>query len=396
MMHHRLTPWLISLALLGCGDAVTPTEGPVQPTLAAPALGFSGRTTPAATAIANLSAGIDGRRAQLARQPQQHVVRAALIDALLTRAAFLGTFDDFYEADQLSQAAMTRHGDAARVLRAKVLAAVHQFDAARRLRLAAGEPVHGIDLATGGPLPEIIAARRAATQATPSFATWAALAPALAADGQFQAADDAYLQALALYRDVAPFPVAWVQFQRGVMWSEQADAPHRARPLYEAAVQRLPGLYVRAHVHLAEIYRQLGRLDDAQRTLEAVLHHPDPEPAGLLAALLLTEDPARAAELIAQATARYDALLSRYPEAFADHASEFFAGPGGDPPRALRLAQQNLALRPTDRAYALAISAAVAAEQISLACQLVVEAGDARTNRPLQALRRAVRARHCP
>jgi hypothetical protein len=46
--------------------------------------------------------------------------------------------------------------------------------------------------------------------------------------------------------------------------------------------------------------------------------------------------------------------------AFADHAGEFYVGPGADPERAWVLAQQNLVNRPTDRAAALAIKAAQA------------------------------------
>jgi hypothetical protein len=45
--------------------------------------------------------------------------------------------------------------------------------------------------------------------------------------------------------------------------------------------------------------------------------------------------------------------MARHPEAYADHAAEFWLTVGGDPRRALRLAQQNLARRPTPRAQAL-------------------------------------------
>jgi len=55
-----------------------------------------------------------------------------------------------------------------------------------------------------------------------------------------------------VYRDVSPFPIAYVAFQRGVMWAELANAPERALPLYREAVERLPG-YVVANVHLAEL-----------------------------------------------------------------------------------------------------------------------------------------------
>jgi hypothetical protein len=54
-----------------------------------------------------------------------------------------------------------------------------------------------------------------------------------------------------------------------------------------------------------------------------------------------------------QAEARYDELLERHQDAFADHAAEFWLTIGGDPGRALWLAQHNLSLRQTPRALAL-------------------------------------------
>lgn len=48
-----------------------------------------------------------------------------------------------------------------------------------------------------------------------------------------------------------------------------------------------------------------------------------------------------------------DELIARHPEAYADHAAEFWLSVGGDPRRALRLARQNLTFRPTPRAHAL-------------------------------------------
>jgi hypothetical protein len=63
--------------------------------------------------------------------------------------------------------------------------------------------------------------------------------------------------------------------------------------------------------------------------------------------------------------------LSRDPLAFADHAAEFYLGPGADPERAWVLAQQNLANRQTPRAAALAIKAAEASGRYADACALL-------------------------
>src|SRR5690606_35208397 len=157
-------------------------------------------------------------------------------------------------------------------------------------------------------------------------------ASAEAALGEFEAADEQFAAALATLRDVSPFPVAQLCFQRGVMWGEQAANPERALPHYVEAVRRLPG-YVVANVHLAELEVELGQRAAALERLRAIVDRPaDPEPAGFLGELLSSgapPDPAGRA-LIERARAAYDGLLGRHPEAFLDHAAEFFAGPGGD------------------------------------------------------------------
>jgi len=53
------------------------------------------------------------------------------------------------------------------------------------------------------------------------------------------------------------------------------------------------------------------------------------------------------------AGAPYDELVETHPEAFADHAAEFWLAAGADPDKALRLAKFNLEVRNTPRARAL-------------------------------------------
>src|SRR5690606_26382190 len=116
---------------------------------------------------------------------------------------------------------------------------------------------------------------------------------------------------LATYGDVSPLPVAWVAFQRGVMWAEQADRRDLGCALYGEGTRRLPA-YVVANVHLAEIEREASPSRAIAR-LGSILASGDPEPAGLLGEILLAEgDPAEAAPLIAQAEARYDELLAKH------------------------------------------------------------------------------------
>jgi len=214
------------------------------------------------------------------------------------------------------------------------------------------------------------------------------LANAEAALGEFDAADEHYQAALDTLHDVSPFPVAQLSFQRGVMWAEQAHRPERALAFYAEAVRRFPE-YVVANVHLAELEAATGRRDAAIERLRPLAERSrlpghDPEPLGALAELLLARDPndGAAAPLIEGARQGYEGLLAGNRTAFLDHAAEFFGGPGGDKPRALELARENLALRRTPRAYGLAIESAFGAGDTAAACGWMAEASGVRGQSP--------------
>jgi hypothetical protein len=64
---------------------------------------------------------------------------------------------------------------------------------------------------------------------------------------------------------------------------------------------------------------------------------------------------------VGPAAERYDELLAKHPQAFADHAAEFWLAAGADPDKALRLAKMNLEVRNTPRARGL-LAQAVAAK----------------------------------
>lgn len=78
---------------------------------------------------------------------------------------------------------------------------------------------------------------------------------------------------------------------------------------------------------------------------------------------------------ILRAGQRYESLLADYPLAFADHAAEFYLGPGADPERAWLLAKQNLANRETDRSVALVVKAAEATGRYAEASTLLRDHG---------------------
>ena len=137
------------------------------------------------------------------------------------------------------------------------------------------------------------------------------------------------------------------------MWQEQGDLGH-AREWLTSAWCRLPA-YAQAEGHLAGVEAALGERDVAIARLTRLAGaSDDPDHASQLAGILGQDDRSEEAGVWrARAGARYDELVARHPAAFADHSAEFWLTVGGDPQRALGLAQQNFAVRRTPRAYAL-------------------------------------------
>jgi tetratricopeptide (TPR) repeat protein len=364
---------------------------------------FPHRTTSGSIARGNLNARIDSLTGWIAHDPNGVEVRKPLVDALLSRTQFFGTFTDFERALALAPAPRRGSSGGELDMWASVQSALHEFTAAQdALKVAErldGKPrsaaLATIHLALGADLPGVLAMRETAAAEAPSFESLSGLAAAQAALGRFDAADATYREALASYRDVSPFPVAWVEFQRGMMWAESAGRPDRAVPLYQEALSRLPG-YVVASVHLSELEAEAGQTASAVERLMALADEvEDPEPAAVLAKLLAGSDPERAARYAAVAKRGYERLLAKHRNAFLDHAAEFFMEAGKDPRRALALAEENLRLRPTDRAYLLAIRSARAAGEMRRACGLAELAGDERPSVPLRAARRDVLS-SCP
>lgn len=205
-----------------------------------------------------------------------------------------------------------------------------------------------------------------------SYANLILTAGILADLGRFDEADTLYLRASETYRDTSPLPLAFLMFQRGVMWGEKAGDTEKARVLYEEALHYLPQ-YAVANIHLAEILASNGAMDRAIQNLRTLAPMSDPEGRGVLGEMLAQHNSTEAGPLIDSAAAEYSTLLEKYPLAFADHAAEFFAGPGGDAARSYSLATLNLNNRRTERAYQVAIEAAAAAQQPKDVCRLVNE-----------------------
>jgi tetratricopeptide (TPR) repeat protein len=137
-----------------------------------------------------------------------------------------------------------------------------------------------------------------------------------------------------------------------VLWGELAPIPdlHEAALWYHRAISYVPR-YVKARVHLAEIYADQGDIGEAEVLLLRALASRDPEVRWRLADVLVTQGRSAEAEThLEAARLRFEELLEGHVLAFADHAAEFYAGSGNDRRRALDLARANVANRPTRRA----------------------------------------------
>ena len=359
---------LVAALSASCGTAEDPkTMAPPAADAGFDPAPFQRKTTSAAIAMRNLDATIAAQERALRARPGDRSLTAALSATLLSRSQFRGTYGDLDRVLELAEASVAdAPGEAwALDLRANAYQAVHRFDDAER-DLAAAAALDGqeradarstIHLARGQNLEGVLRGRRERASSYPTFRNHSAVAAALGALGRYEDADRAWVAALGAYRDVSPLPVAYVAFQRGVMWSEQAGRSDRGIALYREAVKRLP-TYTVANVHLAELEASVDRDAAIARLRRTLPMTADPEPAGLLAELLADVDSDEARGLVQQARSDYEVLLHRHPLAFLDHGAEFFLGAGADPARAVELARANLENRGNARAFEIAIDAA--------------------------------------
>jgi tetratricopeptide (TPR) repeat protein len=300
------------------------------------------------------------RFAQDARLPG---VAEVVVDDERLAAQFLGDLDALDRLGALaSQFASVDDSFRAALVQAEVVSTVHRFGEARdHLAHAAqlGAPCEAIerhslaiDQACGVDFDAVLAARRRIAAASDRLEDLVPLGALLADLERFAEADAVYRHAFYSYHDTSPFPLAWVCFQLGMLWGELMPVPDpdRSSLWYQRAIAYVPG-YVKARVHLAEIYASQGGTVHAETLLRPALSSRDPEVRWRLADVLSAQ--ARFEEAAVQldaARSGFEELLARHLLAFADHAAEFYAGSGKNCRRALELARANVANRPTRRA----------------------------------------------
>jgi tetratricopeptide (TPR) repeat protein len=311
--------------------------------------------------VANLHAQIDGLGVRLATARSLQVAappavaeQVLLVGLLLLRGQVLGRIADYERAAELAEALARDAPDdgAAWLARARTRATFHRFREALADLDAAGR--HGVDraaleaeraaiLQAVGCYNEALVLRRDAEQRRPDFTTLGALAVLQAGSGEVREAERQFTEARRRYRGASPFPVAELDFRRGLMWLGERDLP-AARAWFAAAVHRVPA-HAPALGHLAEVDAAFGAPDAAiDRLRPLAVTSDDPVYAATLARVLGDAGHTSDAEHWSiSAAARYDDLARRHPEAFADHAAEFWLTVGEDRPKGLRLLERHRA-----------------------------------------------------
>jgi tetratricopeptide (TPR) repeat protein len=339
-----------------------------------PAAGIADvKTTNGMIALRNLEAQIDAQITEVALGNPTADTQIALIELITLRGQILGHVADYELAEENAERLVQNEptNKAALVARARTRSTFHRFpDALEDLAVAEGlgsndEMINSERAAIFqalGQYDEALAIRQEAATLRPSFETLGALAGLCAERGEIGAAERLYLESRDRFHGVSPFPLAFLDFQCGLMFMNN-DRLEDARTWFDAAQRRVPA-YAAARGHLAEVEGELDEVDTAiSRLYPLAESSDDPDYAGQLARIL--GDAGRIDESLhwrKQAAAHYDELVERHPEAFADHAAEFWLGVGGDPTKAERLARRNFEVRKTPRAKKL-LSRAISANE---------------------------------
>jgi tetratricopeptide (TPR) repeat protein len=345
-------------------------------------------TTDGEIAAINLESARQRAWSRFLLDPLRVGIAESLLEHERTTVQFMGSLASLDRLALLAgQLAETDQSSATTLMiQAQVASVLHQFSDAKHYLAQAelgGAPEVEIDRikliidqACGRNLENILDQRRRTADGSDRLDDYVALGSLLADLHAFTEADRVYRQALKVYRDVSPFPIAWVYFQLGVLWGELVHEPQLdlAANWYRKAIDCLPG-YTKARVHLAEIYSSTGRTGDAEALLIPALSSGDPEVHWRLADVMTSQRKCADAEANLEAARwGFENLLGRYPLAFADHGAEFYAGSGNDPYRALELARINVANRPTLQALEQAHTIAISAGDMHSASELIAEA----------------------
>jgi tetratricopeptide (TPR) repeat protein len=339
-------------------------------------------TTSGYIAMVNLQAQIDGFEKRAAERLSV-AEETGLIELVALRGHILGRITDYELAEERAEELCRKNPNdgTAHLARARSRARFHRFDEAlgdldTAERLGANpEPVdreRATIFQAIGQFDEAFTRFRCAETSENEFACSGTLAVFYAEQGNPEQAEEFFEKSQRAYRGVSPIPLALLEFQRGHMWMAQGNRD-RARSWFQKAVDRLPE-FAPAQGHLAEVEALCSETDSAiTRLIPLTTSSDDPDYTAALARILQAvgrvEEGTR---WRTKAAARYEELILGRRDAFVDHAAAFLLVQGGNPYRALELAQRNLEIRQTPRAKGLFERALRACETAAAAKPLFV------------------------
>ena len=336
----------------------------------------AGRYTSGRIAVANLSSTIDGLELRRINDATfEHLV--GLSKLLFVRGDVLGRIVDHDEAECVAHHALAVSPDTVSALyvRAWLAERFHRFPEAYALldrAHAAGFPRQAINAAQAsvlqatGRYTEALVLRERLAKDDPGIHTLGSLASLLAEMDEWEAAEDCYAAALNSDTGVSPLPCGQLLFEWGVSAMRRGELS-RAEAIFIELDTILPE-HAPGRGHRAEVALARGQVDVAMALVLPLLEtSDDPEYRATYAEALAARGEHQAAVgQAARAVVEYELLLARRPEAYADHAADFFMGIGKRPQRAVDLAVANWRLRDTPRSRSLLAKARRNAERVSV------------------------------
>jgi tetratricopeptide (TPR) repeat protein len=327
-------------------------------------------------ALLNLDAQIDALEPEVRIGPASVETRSGLAELIALRGLIVGCIADYDRANEIAEQLVrdVPTDPHALLARARTHAGFHRFndaladiECAEQLSLDA-ETANGERAAIFqalGRYDESLVLREEAAKRRASFEHVAALVGLHAERGEIEATERRYEESRSQYRGVSPIPLALLDFQLGLMWMNEGQLDN-ARRSFSAAQRRVPAYAPAGKAISPKSKRNWVRLIPPFPACTLWRNHP-------MTLITRHSSPAFSGDVGREgesrywrqvAAARYDELIANHPEAFADHAAEFWLAAGADPDKALQLAKMNLEVRNTPRARSL-LAQAVAAQSAS-------------------------------
>jgi hypothetical protein len=344
------------------------------------------RTTNGDIYLGNLNSRIQSLT-QLANNTATH--RLLLASSLYHRYQIIGKFDDLTEAQMqlstyLQQIDQTsQQSDTGFILQASIYSATHQFNQAlatlKKLTSKASQPAQilkaEIQFAQGLYEKAKTTINSLAASSKPAIDSQVLSLQANLAIEQGNLAQGLRLfdQAQQQYTNTNPATLAWLQTQMGIALLRNQKIT-QARTFFLSAQQRLPTYYL-ATEHLAESELTLGNLLSAEKLYASVSQQTkNPEFYAMLAkAQKRLGKNSAAAQSLRTAEQGYSDLLREQPQAFSQHAAQFFYDTGKHP-QALELAELNLQNREDIHSWLLLSRISKAMHQQTKACDALAKA----------------------